>query len=64
MFVCGTAVTLMPVGLLKYKDTVIEAQKPHGEISLELRTKLQDIQFGRVEHPFSHVVPPAAAPAK
>ena len=44
MFVCGTAAILTPVGKLTYKDSVIEAAKPVGEISLEIRQKIEDIQ--------------------
>jgi len=56
MFVCGTAVSLMPVGSITYKDTKIEALKPKGETSLEIRKRLLEIQYGKVEHNFSHIV--------
>lgn len=56
MFMCGTAVVVGPIGSVEYKKTTIVPQKPDGELSLEIYKKLQDIQFGRTPHPFSHLV--------
>ncbi len=56
MFICGTAVVVGPVKSVTYKDEVIAPLKPEGELSVEMYNKLQDIQFGRVPHPFSHLV--------
>ncbi len=47
MFVTGTAVVIAPVGSVTYKGIVIEAKKPKGELSLALKTKLEDIQVSR-----------------
>ena len=44
MFVTGTAVTVVPVESLSYKDVLMKAAASSGEITLELRNKLQDIQ--------------------
>eukprot|EP00826_Nyctotherus_ovalis_P035397 TRINITY_DN3039_c0_g2_i7.p2 TRINITY_DN3039_c0_g2~~TRINITY_DN3039_c0_g2_i7.p2 ORF type:complete len:306 (+),score=102.91 TRINITY_DN3039_c0_g2_i7:1432-2349(+) len=56
MFMCGTAVVVGPIGAVAYKKTMIVPEKPDGELSLEIYKKLQDIQFGRMPHPYSHLV--------
>lgn len=56
MFMCGTAVVVGPIRSITYKDTEIIPQKPNGELSLEFYKRIQDIQYGRVPHPFSHPV--------
>ncbi len=54
MFVTGTASVIAPVGSLTYKGAVIEPLKPNGELAIEIKKQLEDIQFGRIDHPFSH----------
>lgn len=58
VFGAGTAVSIMPVGSILYHDEII--QVPTGEgvgaLTSALYQQLSDIQYGRVEHPWSVVV--------
>ena len=55
MFGAGTACIVCPVERVRYGDRDIHIPTPEGEASLTHRmlTTLSDIQYGRVEHPWS-----------
>lgn len=44
MFLTGTAAVIAPVGSITYKGTEFFSQKPAGELSAEIRKKIEDIQ--------------------
>ena len=51
-FACGTAATVVPIGLLKAPDfTIGSATATPGEVTMALRSQLIDIQYGRVADP-------------
>ncbi|HEU0256751.1 MAG TPA: branched-chain amino acid aminotransferase [Microbacteriaceae bacterium] len=47
LFACGTAAIVTPISELKAKDFSLTPVKPEGDLSLRLRAKLTDIQYGR-----------------
>jgi branched-chain amino acid aminotransferase len=49
-FACGTAAVVTPIGQLKTSEfTIGSADQPAGELTMALRQKLTDIQYGRAE---------------
>ncbi|MDR1851224.1 MAG: branched-chain amino acid aminotransferase [Propionibacteriaceae bacterium] len=48
-FSCGTAAVITPVESFRTKDAVYEVPQPAGELTLALRERLVDIQYGRAE---------------
>jgi branched-chain amino acid aminotransferase len=57
-FGAGTAVVISPVQSIFYngKDIIIPTGDDAGPIALKLWRSLYDIQYGKVEHPWSVVV--------
>ena len=56
-FACGTAAVVTPIGQLKGPDFVIgNPDQPAGELTMGLRQKLTDIQYGRAEDPYGWMV--------
>jgi len=52
-FACGTAAVVTPIGQLKSKDfTIGDLNQPAGPLTLALREKLTDIQYGRQPDPY------------
>jgi len=51
VFACGTAAVITPIGTLRDEDGEHAAPAEH-EVTLGLRRRLLDIQYGRVEDPF------------
>jgi branched-chain amino acid aminotransferase len=49
VFACGTAAVITPVGRLLWADGEAVSPQQTGEVSLRLRTRLMDIQYGRAE---------------
>jgi branched-chain amino acid aminotransferase len=47
VFACGTAAVVAPIGLLKGRNFFQE--QPTGQLALELRQELTDIQYGRID---------------
>lgn len=56
-FACGTAAVVTPIGQLKTPDfTIGSPDQPAGELTMALRTKLTDIQYGRAEDTYGWMV--------
>jgi branched-chain amino acid aminotransferase len=56
-FACGTAAVVTPIGQLKGPDFVIGSpDQPAGELTMGLRQKLTDIQYGRAEDSYGWMV--------
>ena len=56
-FACGTAAVVTPIGQLKAPDFSIgSAEAAPGELTMALRQKLTDIQYGRAEDRFGWMV--------
>lgn len=52
-FACGTAAVVSPISQLKAQDfTIGDPDQPAGPLTLSLRQKLTDIQFGRASDPY------------
>jgi len=51
VFACGTAAVLTPVGTLKWRGGEVSASHPSGSVTLQLRERLLDIQYGRTADP-------------
>jgi len=51
VFACGTAAVITPIGVLRDEDGEHAAPSDHG-VTMELRRRLLDIQYGRAEDPF------------
>ena len=51
VFACGTAAVITPIGSLRAEDGEHAAPSDH-EVTLRLRQRLLDIQYGRVDDPF------------
>jgi branched-chain amino acid aminotransferase len=47
VFACGTAAVLTPIGLLKWRTGQVSCGEAAGLVTLELRSRLLDIQYGR-----------------
>jgi branched-chain amino acid aminotransferase len=47
VFACGTAAVLTPIGMLKWRTGQVSCGDAAGEVTLELRSRLLDIQYGR-----------------
>jgi branched-chain amino acid aminotransferase len=47
VFACGTAAVLTPIGMLKWRTGEVSCADRAGEVTLELRRRLLDIQYGR-----------------
>ncbi|MEJ7628214.1 MAG: branched-chain amino acid aminotransferase [Nocardioidaceae bacterium] len=58
VFACGTAAVVTPVAALRWRDGEAHSPLPAGEVTLGLRARLLDIQYGRVEdsHGWMHQV--------
>ena len=48
VFACGTAAVLTPVGTLRWRDGEISAADRVGPVTIQVRSRLLDIQYGRV----------------
>jgi branched-chain amino acid aminotransferase len=59
-FGCGTAALCSPISGFNYKgkeyEIPVDEKLQAGKLCKELTDTLQDIQFGRVEHPWSHKI--------
>jgi len=53
LFASGTASVLTPIECLMYKGREATVKSPEGDFSLKLRKRLQEIQTGRCEDPFT-----------
>jgi len=51
VFACGTAAVLTPVAALRWHDGEARTPHPSGEVTMQLRNRLLDIQYGRVADP-------------
>ena len=51
-FACGTAAVVTPIGALVDENGRFELPSPIGEVTMTIRQRLLDIQFGRVEDPY------------
>ncbi|HET9655770.1 MAG TPA: branched-chain amino acid aminotransferase [Kineosporiaceae bacterium] len=49
VFACGTAAVITPVGKLVWEGGELVTPQATGEVSMRLRNKLVDIQYGRAE---------------
>jgi len=47
IFLCGAEISIMPVESVTYKNEEIIPENPKGEISLQLKQIIRDIQFGK-----------------
>jgi len=47
VFACGTAAVLTPVAALRWRDGEARSPQPAGEVTMALRHRLLDIQYGR-----------------
>ena len=58
VFACGTAAVITPVAALKWHDGEARTPQPSGDVTLELRNRLLDIQYGRAadSHGWMHRV--------
>ncbi|MCW2795120.1 branched-chain amino acid aminotransferase [Nocardioides sp.] len=52
IFACGTAAVVTPVGALKWAGGEIPAAHVSGEVTMEIRNALVDVQYGRSEDMF------------
>ena len=48
VFACGTAAVLTPVGTLRWRGGEVSAAEPVGPVTTHVRSRLLDIQYGRV----------------
>lgn len=48
-FACGTAAVVTPIGTLKAPDFELQLGDEAGEVTMQLRSRLLDLQYGRVE---------------
>jgi branched-chain amino acid aminotransferase len=58
VFACGTAAVVTPVAALKWRDGEARTAMAAGEVTMELRSRLLDIQYGRTAdvHGWMHQV--------
>jgi branched-chain amino acid aminotransferase len=58
VFACGTAAVVTPVAALKWRGGEARTPQPTGDVTMELRGRLLDIQYGRVadSHGWMHQV--------
>ena len=47
VFACGTAAVLTPIGILKWRAGQVSCGETAGPVTLELRQRLVDVQYGR-----------------
>ena len=52
VFACGTAAVVTPVGTLKWDGGEVAGSTDAGEVTMEMRQALVDIQYGRAEDTF------------
>jgi branched-chain amino acid aminotransferase len=52
IFACGTAAVVTPVGALKWAGGEVPCAAEAGEVTMQLRKALVDIQYGRAEDTF------------
>jgi len=52
VFACGTAAVVTPVGALKWAGGEVPCAAEAGEVTMQLRQALVDIQYGRAEDTF------------
>jgi branched-chain amino acid aminotransferase len=52
VFACGTAAVLTPIGTLKWRDGQVSGSETAGPVTLRLRQRLLDIQYGRTADPY------------
>ncbi|MBA2699837.1 MAG: branched-chain amino acid aminotransferase [Nocardioidaceae bacterium] len=51
VFACGTAAVLTPVGTLKWRGGELSCGEEAGPVTLQIRERLLDVQYGRVGDP-------------
>ena len=52
VFACGTAAVVTPVGSLRWSGGEAVTPMPTGDVTMRLRARLLDIQYGRAEDRF------------
>jgi branched-chain amino acid aminotransferase len=52
IFACGTAAVVTPVGALKWAGGEVPSANDSGEVTLQIRQALVDVQYGRAEDTF------------
>jgi branched-chain amino acid aminotransferase len=52
VFACGTAAVITPVGTLKWAGGQVEGSTDAGELTMQIRQSLVDIQYGRADDTF------------
>ena len=52
IFACGTAAVVTPVGALKWNGGEVPCAAESGEVTMQIRQALVDIQYGRAEDSF------------
>jgi branched-chain amino acid aminotransferase len=52
VFACGTAAVLTPIGMLKWRTGQVSCGEQAGPVTLELRQRLVDVQYGRAADSF------------
>lgn len=53
VFACGTAAVLTPIGVLRWDDGELDhGVEAAGEVTASIRSRLLDIQYGRVDDPY------------
>jgi branched-chain amino acid aminotransferase len=52
IFACGTAAVVTPVGALKWAGGEVPSAHDKGEVTMQIRKALVDVQFGRAEDTF------------
>jgi len=52
VFACGTAAVVTPVGALKWAGGEVDGSGEPGELTMQIRQSLVDIQYGRADDTF------------
>jgi branched-chain amino acid aminotransferase len=52
IFACGTAAVVTPVGALKWSGGEVPAAHDSGDVTMQIRSALVDVQYGRAEDTF------------
>ena len=52
VFACGTAAVVTPVGTLKWAGGEVQGSTEAGELTMQIRQALVDIQYGRADDTF------------
>ena len=52
VFACGTAAVVTPLGTLKWKGGQVGTGEHAGPVTLSIRDRLLDLQYGRAEDPY------------